>query len=244
MDGKTHAHFKPGLEKELAGTKIPFGDEVGKQFDPGTLVASYLTALNHGVSDARFQLASPTEPLSQRIERFVECFYALVEGEREPLIISRDWFDEAARIKRRVLAEGGGNRSFYEDIINAIDAVNESEMSDEIRGYIKEEIRCRFFFEKDSFHFYLSGESESSRFVPFHWIDKLSRRVLRSYKKQPPGSWKRTLYDSRDEVQAVLKVGPYVYMKKWLLVQEFTHSSELWKTKVLLGAPVLPITAA
>lgn len=239
VDGKMHAHFKPGLEKELASTKIPFGDDVGSKFEPGTLVASYLTALNHGVSDASFQLASPTAPISQRIERFVECFKALGSGERDPLIMSRDWFEEAARIKRRVLAEGGSNRSFYEDIINAIDAVDDAEMSDETKGFIKEEIRCRFFFEKDTFHFYLAGESETSRPVPFFWIDKLSRKVLRSYKKQSPGSWKRTLYESRDEVQGVLKVYPYVYMKKWLLVQEFTRSCELWKEKVLLGAPIV-----
>ncbi|EEA26016.1 hypothetical protein TMatcc_005732 [Talaromyces marneffei ATCC 18224] len=239
VEGKTHAHFKPGLEKELANAKVPFGDEVGSKFEPGTLIASYLTALNHGASDPNFQLASPTAPISERIDRFVKCFMALAKGGREPLIISRDWLEEAARIKRRVLAEGGSNRSFYDDIIDAIDAVDKSEMPRDTKGFIKHEIRLRFFFEKDSFHFYLDGGTETSGPVPFYWIERLSKEVLESYKSHPAGTWKRTLYESRHDVQSVLRVYPCVYMKKWLLVQEFTRGCELWKGNVLLGAPVL-----
>jgi hypothetical protein len=52
--GHIHAHFQPGLEIELAKRKVPFG-AVGQLMEPNTLVVSYLTALEHGVSVADFR---------------------------------------------------------------------------------------------------------------------------------------------------------------------------------------------
>lgn len=239
VNGKTHAHFQPGLEKELVSTKIPFG-RAGMKLEPETLVASYLTALDHGVSNASFQLVDPNAPISQRIDRFLEFFKSrlFVKSRREePLIISRDWFEEAARVKRRVLAEGGSNRTFYEDIEKAINQNDEeANLWAGNESYLKYQVRSRFFFDEDSFRFYFASLSRpiSNQAAPF--IFELPRRVLESYKGHPLGSWKRTLYEIRGEVLQVFAVEPDVYVSREMLLLEFTRSSELWKEKVHLGA--------
>lgn len=235
VNGETHAHFRPGLEKELAGTKIPFGS-AGQKLEPGTMIASYLTALDIGVLDASFQLLDPTAPISDRINRFSKFFKTWRD---KPLIISRDWFEEAARIKRRVLAEGGSNRSFYEDIEKAIYQDEKAEAWARHKSYLKREIRDRFFLDEDDrFRFYLESGSRPSANPAEEWVIELPRRVLESYKDHPLGSWKRTLYETRAEVLEVLEVCPDVYIEKWMLLLDFTRSSEFWDEKVLLGAPI------
>jgi hypothetical protein len=235
VDGKTHAHFQPGLEKELASPKIPFG-RAGMKLEPETLVASYLTALDHGVSDASFRLADPSAPISDRIDKFLKYFEGY-KWREEPYIISRGWFEEAARVKKRILAEGGSNRSSYEVIKEAIHQKDKAKPWAGEEYYLEREVRSRFFFDEDTFHFYLEGLSgPSGNILGDSFIFELPRVVLKSYKGHPLGSWKRTLYETRGQVLQVFGVKSDVYVSKGMLLLEFTRSSELWKEKVHLGA--------
>ena len=43
------------------------------------------------------------------------------------------------------------------------------------------------------------------------------------------------------EVLEVLEVCPDVYLEKWMLLLDFTRSSEFWDEKVFIGAPICNI---
>ncbi|KAN0093634.1 hypothetical protein V8E51_016818 [Hyaloscypha variabilis] len=237
MDGQTHAHFEPGLEKELNTEKFPFATLID-HLEANTLVATYFTALIHGVSDPGLQLADPRAPLKERIERLLTCLQIL---EDRPLIISYKWFEEAARVKRRVLAQGGSDHSFFEDICKTIDQKLSGERESS-RAAMKDTVRECFLLDEEIFTFWASARqpsrSHSSR-RPVSFVD-LTRETLDSYEQQPSDSWKHDLYDMREDV---IKIFIYarnkIYLNRntWLL--EFTSGCPLWHERVLLGAPTL-----
>jgi hypothetical protein len=90
--------------------------------------------------------------------------------------------------------------------------------------------------DKESFTFWFPGHRRAS--YQINTIYELARGVLDKYEHQPPGSWKRELYDMREDVIAVLRINNRVFIKHfWFL--EFTRESPLWNERVLLGAPSL-----
>lgn len=77
--------------------------------------------------------------------------------------------------------------------------------------------------------------------VTFRNNDRLIGKFLEPHKDCPSVSWKRTFYETRDDVRKVLDVRPSVSAKKWWLLLDFTRSCDLWREQVLLGAPVFAI---
>ncbi|PMD61637.1 uncharacterized protein K444DRAFT_374957 [Hyaloscypha bicolor E] len=240
--GEIHAHFEPGPEKELDAEKAPFDQFDYSQYrlDPNTWITTYLTALEHGTSDSDLHLAEIEAPITERIERLSYCMNKLAFASLTPRLVSSAWFEEAARVKRRVLAQGGEDHSFFADICETLDKDPFSHIPEESRGDFREkskfQVRELFLLDKESFTFWFPGRRKAS--FNINTIHELARGVLDKYEHQPPGSWKRELYDMREDVIAVLRINNRVFVKHfWFL--EFTRESPLWNERVLLGAPSL-----
>jgi hypothetical protein len=250
-----HAHFTPGLESELASAKQPFGVH-GTLMDRGTIMASYLTALLHGVSDSKYRLAPPNAALPERISRLTTCFDMLslrrLPQPEKPLLISYAWFEEAARIKRRVLAQGGEDHSFFQDICEAInndpycEAINDYSYFDpdssKFMRYksMRTRVRDLFLLDEETFTFSVPGARDLSE--PWEEVMPISyaEATLLGYEHQPAGSWKRSLFDMKAEVVKVLAISNNItlwYDDKVQLI-EFTSWCDLWNKKVFLGFPV------
>ncbi|OIW22968.1 hypothetical protein CONLIGDRAFT_694314 [Coniochaeta ligniaria NRRL 30616] len=240
-----HAHFTPGLESELASAKQPFGFN-GTLMEPGTIMASYLTALLHGVSDSEYRLAPPTAPLPERISRLTTCFDLLTsrDGRNEPLLISYDWFEEAARIKRRVLAQGGKDHSFFQDICTNIDTSTDPYfISQETeREFMKKRVRQLFLLDDETFTFSVPGGQVMSVPASLGTVTPRSicKTVLLGYEHHPAGSWKRSLFDMEADVVKILEIPNNLTIRKQFRIQliEFTSWCDLWNKKVFLGAPI------
>lgn len=235
-NGQVHAHFKPGLEIELSGKHIPFGN-AGPLMEPDTLVISYLTALEHDVSDPTIQLAKSTAPLPERIQAFLQCFNELENFRRKPLLISYDWFEEAASVKRRVLAQGGDDHSFFDDLCTAIDNAG---LSLSETHAIRDEVRNLFLLDQETFTFWVGGIGTKSS-PHFRNLTPLglARSMLEQYQGEPPHTWKRELYDMREQVFAILRTRNKVTINNRIRLLEFTNTCSLWKEPVLLGTPIV-----
>lgn len=220
----------PGLETEIISEKQPFGYR-SKLLVPGTIMALFLTTLDHYVSDSRFSLPSATSPLLERVDRLITCFQMLQLRQNSKhsqlLLISYDWFEEAARIKRRILAQGGGDHCFFFDLVG-----NNQETEGPIRGL--------FLLDNDGFNFTVPGSRHSSNDAESFCIRQCAEKTLSDYEKEPYGSWKHSLFEMRDYVTKVLSIPRDVIIRPSINVQlvEFTGSCDLWDSKVLLGAPV------
>jgi hypothetical protein len=240
--GEIHAHFEPGPEKELDAEKALFDQLEYSQYrlDPNTWITTYLTALEHGTSDSDLHLAEIEAPITERIERLLYCMNKSAFDSLTPRLVSSAWFEEAARVKRRVLAQGGEDHSFFADICETLDKDPFSHIPEKSRGDFREKSKIKarelFLLDKESFTFWFPGRRRAS--YQINTIHELARGVLDKYEHQPPGSWKRELYDMREDVIAVLRINNRVFVKHfWFL--EFTRESPLWNERVLLGAPSL-----
>lgn len=247
-----HAHFKPGPIDDMLSEKCPFGSN-GKRMNlqGGTTMALYFTALVHGVSDSEYQLAGADKTLRERITKFVACFHLLLKRfTKEPLLISYDWFESAARVKRRALAQGGHNHSFYEDACEAID--NEPRLSDDhgftiYRELLKKWVREYFLLDDETFTFLAGGgfrEPDLSSAKNYLWSEGLTPisfliATLSHYEHEPSGSWKRGLFDMKSDIQKILVISNNVDVKRYnLQLIEFTPRCDIWEEKVSLGAPI------
>ncbi|KAF4785501.1 hypothetical protein HER10_EVM0006904 [Colletotrichum scovillei] len=240
---QVHAHFRPGIEHELASEKRPFS-RYKISMDVGTIMVSYLTALHHSVSDQRFQLAAPQASLSERIERLLECFHML--GERvtrrimsrrsrtthqdiDGVIFSHEWFNQAASVKRRLLAQGGDDRSFFDDIHERCSTERERKGLGEF-----------FFFGKEGFDFKPGIVERRSLLETPRLPEDIVMQVLLSYETCPAGSWKRSLFESREDVLRVAAIPKTIYPEDYapMVILWYTPSSDIWDQTVLLGAPI------
>lgn len=239
VDDELHAHFSPGVESALASAKQPFGPN-GRLMDPGTIMASYYTTFYHGgVSDPAYLLASPEQTLPERIARLTTCFGLLSErnGDDKPLLISYDWFEEAARVKRRVLAQGGNDHSFFEDIRETVDNEPLCQSDIAFRFRITCEVRKLFLLDNETFTFSVRGMViPSLQRMPMTAMSVAEKTLLR-YEQQPAGSWKRSLFDMRTDILKVLRISKDMLIRKESMIQliEFTSSCELWNRTVFLG---------
>jgi hypothetical protein len=96
-----------------------------------------------------------TAPLHKRIESFLQCFDKLKSRRRKFLLLSYDWFEKAARVKRRVLARGGNDHTFFDDICKAID--NKPQLSPDRKVDMKARVRRMFLFDEETFTFWVPG---------------------------------------------------------------------------------------
>ncbi|KXH27243.1 hypothetical protein CSIM01_11267 [Colletotrichum simmondsii] len=218
---QVHAHFSPGIEQELCSEKRPF-DHDGNSMDVGTIMASYLTALHHGVSDQRFQLAAPIASLSERITRLLECFRLLCRGPRRTragnFIKKHDH-----RVVDEVLIfhmSGGDDRSFYDDVYELCSSRKE-----------KDDLWEFFIFGGEGFAF-LNDTTEDISYggIPMLPVDAV-RKVLLSYETCPAGSWKRDLFERREEVVKVAKIRKTFYLWDYapMRILWYTPNSDIWK---------------
>lgn len=253
MNGNSfHAHFDPGSKDDLLSMKWPFGPN-GQRIDPqgGTIMASYFTALVTGVSHSEYQLASADKPLRERITRVIACFMllrrrfweSLSEG---PIMFSYDWFEMAARVKRRALAQGGQDHSFYEDVSRAIDDEPRLSFDESQRYRQKKSLRELFLFDNDTFTFEIAPRADEAPKTSYRIRDEMAYDIMQQivvdtlfgYGQQPAGSWKHNLFEMRDEVLKLLNIERVV--NPWgfnIELIEFTRQCELWDKKIFLGAP-------
>jgi hypothetical protein len=177
--------------------------------EPNTLVVSYLTALEHGVSNPEFQLEKSISPLHKLTEAFLRYFDKL-ENQWDPLLLSYDWFEEAAKVKRRVLARGGNDHTFFNDICKAVD--NEPLIYDKVD--MKDRFRQMFLLGNETFTFSVPGGCSISE--PWETITPwtLGRGLLELYQSEPPDSWKHELYDMKEKVLHVLDTDNKVIIGK------------------------------
>jgi len=243
-NGQIHAHFEPGLEMELNAEKAPLGD-VGSLLEPNTWIATYFSALMHGISDTDLQLAHTMAPLTERVRNFLYCFNKLKTEPWKPRVISHGWFERAARVKRRVLAQGGEDHSFFTDICENIDtdprfADRPEKSNADPRQRLKLSVRELFLLDEETFTFWVPGGSPSSLgFIEGspEYVVNLAVETLEGYQHQSPGTWKHMLYGMREDVINVLRSSNKIMLSvdTWLL--EFTTGCPLWNERVLLGAP-------
>lgn len=243
-----HAHFTPGPEKELVSAKPPFGlDE--SDMDPGTIMASYLTALLHGTSDPGLRLASPVAPLLKRITRLMSCVHKIKEPhmapflmspetpQQTPIFISRDWLEEASRVKRRVLAQGGGDRSLFDDMVENIN--DRPSLDSHQAKWLRALVRDMFLFDSEGFIVQRGVQGKiTSGHLCLITAEGVCRDTLLGYADQPPRSWRRDLFEMRDAVLDVLFIPRVFYpCGRKLQYIEFTRTCDMWQKTVLLGAP-------
>jgi hypothetical protein len=232
-----HAHFKPGAERDLKARKRPFWP-VRLELEPNTwIIATYVTALVHGVSDPDLRLADARAPLKERIERFLSCMRKLESGIEKSRVISYLWIGEAARVKRRVLAQGGNDYSFFTDICETIDRSPRFSFDFNRSGHrqMKDMIRKFFLLDKETFTFSVPGSFSTSMDPDEKIMDTPAIETLDGYKDQPPRTWKRELYNMRVDVMTVLKTCNNVMIKRNIWLMEFTTGCALWNERVLLG---------
>lgn len=234
-----YAYFSPGSEEDLKSAKQPFGGN-GEFIHPGTFMASYWNALHHGVSDQDYQLADPKTALPERMARLITCWKKLRRRcqDKQTLLVSYDWFENAARVKRRVLAQGGEDYSFYDDICAAIDT--RPDIDPRRKERMKLETRNSFLLGDEGFTFSIPGAVSHSESHEEPYLEDLIEQTLLTYEHQPVGSWKHGLYDMRHEVLKILDISNDVLIAKEHRIQllEFTPSCGVWKAKVCMGAPV------
>lgn len=148
-----HALFQPGTEKDMDAKKRPFGPRF--PMDPGTIFISYLNALQYGISDPALVLPDHTSPLKDRVRQFLKA-RTTVEYSDRPLLVAYGWLHSATRIIKRLLANGGKDESFYEDICQRL----ESRLAFDLKqnpAYVqatKAELRKEFLFREDTLSFY------------------------------------------------------------------------------------------
>jgi hypothetical protein len=245
------------VDAELNTIKQLFGEE-GSYMESGTIMASYLSAFAHGASKAQFHLPSPDEPLKKRVTALVSCLEQLRENRDDLLLLSSDWIKSASRIRQRVLTQGSEDDSFYQNICGTLDQIPYTRAwgneKDE-KAVLKREIYTLFPFSNDGEERYpLSKGRDKSCVGPGRGSDRPSERdsfigtrgviekALERYVDEPRGSWKRGLYEMKDEVIKLINLSHEGIVGRNVYILRFTRSPDLWEEKVLLGAPVASVT--
>lgn len=234
---QVYAYFKPGLENKLRMEKRPFGGNASLM-EPNTFLASYYNALERGVSKEELQLAPSTANISDRVNRLLGCFDKMMDSSK-PVVVSYNWFAEASNIKRRVLANGGDDHTFFEDvcaIINASPSLNTTWS----RSKMTRAVRELFLLDDETFTFWVPGvRTKSHPFFPANPISPMTfcQDALARYQSEPAGSRGRELFDMREVVTELLCLPNKIVLPKHLILLEFTKECDLWRHTVHLGAP-------
>jgi hypothetical protein len=223
-----HARFEPGSLTTLREQKQPFA-AVGRRMEPYTHMIAYFNALQHGVSDPSFHLPHHSAPLPDRSRQLVRFFDWLENVQRfhsnskslecpTPLLISYEWIAQASRVKRRLLARGGHDQSFYQLICEHID--NHPSMAtvgSRTQEKLKDEIFSLFLFGNAA----------------------IVHEVLESLHNEPVGTWNHELYLLKKDVIRILFASNIILLDQWttqhLWILDFTRESALWSQTVLLG---------
>jgi hypothetical protein len=247
---QVHAHFKPGSLSTLREPKRPFGT-VGRGMEPYTHMISYFNTLEYGVSNPRFRLPHHSAPIQERTKQLIKFFDWLADIQLfysglkpstspTPLLISWDWVAQASRIKRRLLARGGHDQTFYQLICEHVDSHPKMVTADRtVREDLKDEMFRLFLFGNASFQVQLQGSSEAStNSYPVN-PPIVVREALESLQTEPVGSWNHELYVMKEEVIRVLFANNIIFLDQYiarhLLILDFTKQSSLWSQPVLCG---------
>ncbi len=92
-----YTHISPlGRESDLRTAKQPLG-YCGGLIEPGTLMATYLSALENGSLDSELRLAPPTASIRERVDKLFLCLSKMKRGRygmEATCSCPYDWFDE------------------------------------------------------------------------------------------------------------------------------------------------------
>lgn len=262
-DNVIHAHFAPGTNKEINMKKHPFST-VGQRMEPGTLMVSYFNVLEYGVSDVALALPGHKASLKERLQKFDKAYWA-IKARPGPLLVTNWWLHIAGRAVKKAMANGGKDRSFFEDLCNAFEPslTAKQKRRDEWRS----DIRADFLFDDELPRFFVPSNLVTPPQPRSGPLKKLYERVLEGYKDEPDGSFKHDLFLVKEEVSALAGWGGLVWLPPFwersqisfadpgdlqgnqpiLPLDEessvwnrrllpFHERSSLWNRKVLLGA--------
>jgi hypothetical protein len=204
-----------------------------------TLWQVYLNALELGVSDPRLAWPEVTEPLAVRMDKLISNIKE-VQHTSSPLLITHEWLENASRIKRRVLANGGGDRSFFVDIETCLGGWDyfDDDITTRLRiQSANEDLKDYFMFNNEGFTADFFEEHPKSRQpAPYKTMVGAISKALDEYSNEPEGTWKHNLYNMKEQVIAVVMVRNKLILSDYVWILDFDRSSSLWKKRVRLGA--------
>lgn len=250
-EDQIYATFQPGTVEATQVAKPPFAP-VSRSMESGTLMASYFNALEYGVSDTSYVLPGSGQPLASRVKQLVR-FLAWqdsveADGTAKPLLITHEFLEEASRIKRRLLTDGGEDSTIYDALCATVDAdarvraVYEMVGAEDPANYMKDSMHKLFLWNGAQYR--LSPPGSRSRSVPW-WIDRLPRRdeliekTFCGFEQAPSGSLRHRLHLLQEDAMKILESGTEIIVDKtvakhlWIIA--FTPRDELWRSSVLMA---------
>ncbi|KAK1657845.1 hypothetical protein BDP55DRAFT_416677 [Colletotrichum godetiae] len=176
-----------------------------------------LTTLENQVSDSQNFLAPSTAPISERIKRLCACFklLRLRRGQhyQNTLFITYDWFEQAARVKRRALLENGDNhllrhdwgRGFVAAMKDFFPDCEEQVWSRESEG--QKAVDRHFLFKGQQFEFVVPDEDNGvSEDISESMVLESLETTLRGYEQELEGSWKRKIFNTSEDIHRVVEI--------------------------------------
>lgn len=139
-DMKIRATFEPGSQQDLSRKKVPFaehysdGEVLRMKFEvpPAVFMAKYFAGMKNltPITDDRSIGLVPSHqaPLSERAQYFLKSIQLLSSYDDErrkidlskPRLITYQWLESIARIKRHVTTDGGENRWLLEHLVRLV----------------------------------------------------------------------------------------------------------------------------
>jgi hypothetical protein len=238
LTGHIIATFEPDSIPKFDGPKVPF-NKFGIMPPPSQeagLWESYKGAVKRGTSDVKLDWPSPsTSSLLKRMEHFVTNLDE-VKYRRTRLILTKGCFAEAARIKRRVMTNGGKDKSFLKDVYKTLaQHPLRHELTSDANTDIQNELKQLFFFEGDNLD--LRTRPVYQRSAPYLSIlspGKVLRATLDSYSTEASSSWKGQMHASKDLVYKVAFTDRVIVLREDVRVLDFGPGDPLWSARVHL----------
>jgi len=248
--GCLQVRFYPGPLEVLGKEKWPFGT-IGARMEPKTQMLAYFNTLQYGISDTAFWLPPPSASLGERARKLVkfldwlETMRRVRLGDKPPsppesILITYDWLAQASRIKRRLLARGGHDKSLYLSICEHIERHPglASDSTKRLRGVMKDEVYRLFLFGDATLYIHVGGLEEESGLAYPVSPQVIVREVLEGFRAALPDSDNYQLYLLREEVERILFAGDCIvldqYTARHLRVIDFTRQSALWSQRCLM----------
>ncbi|KAH8743083.1 hypothetical protein BGZ57DRAFT_779368 [Hyaloscypha finlandica] len=230
-----HARFQPGTETEINSTKLPF-HRVRSNMEPGTFITSYLNALQNGITHSDLVLPDHTATLETRVKTFSNALRVIKDGRslKDPILVTYGWLQSATRIIKRLLANGGEDQSFYEDVCRTCEATIPPQVKQRPGALddMKDRIRKEFLFGEDVPSFYVEKPKRNGVTPPSNQMYQI---VLEGYKDEPAESWKHDLFLIQDEILELVGWEGKIWIDRRHRLLPFSEESSLWNQRILLG---------
>jgi hypothetical protein len=235
-----YADFSLLSKSWLSAKRKPLG-RVGAKMESGVLAIAYLNAWRYGVSNSELSWPDPNSTADADRMRKLLSNFAAVETAEKPILLTHEWLQNADRVKRRVLTDGGNNLSFLNDIIQTIGA--QPNMSLIAQEDATRFIRDQFFgagspgneVEGPGFAYMVGTTGSISNKTLVVPPKQIARQVLGTYANEPEGTFKKKLHGNLDLVMEVLFLGRLLQLNGLTRVLEFQADDPDWTQKVRLS---------